>query len=136
MPSWWISKADWGDLLTLVAVADPEKPSCGGMAAFLIDPGTPGVEIVRRLPTISSYRPCEVEFRDVRADNRQVLGEVGHALVTLRKRFGVRRLEIASRSVGVAERLLDMMLSFSKGRVTFGQPLADRQMVQQWVADG
>lgn len=132
----WIGKADWGDFLILVAVTDTEKRARGGMTAFLIDRGTPGVEVVRRLPTISNYRPCEVELRDVRVGDGQVLGDVGDAFVPLQNRFGVRRLEIASRSLGATERLLDMMIAHSKERETFGRPLASRQMVQQWIADG
>lgn len=132
----WIGKADWGDFLIVVAVTDPEKRARGGMTAFLIDRGTPGVDVIRRLPTISNYRPCEVQFNDVRVGDEQVLGEIGQAFVPLQNRFGIRRLEIASRSVGAVERLLDMMIDYTTKRVTFGQPLADRQMIQQWIADG
>jgi (R)-benzylsuccinyl-CoA dehydrogenase len=132
----WIGKADWADFLIVVAVTDPEKGSRGGMTAFLVDRGTPGVVVERRLPTISNYRPCEVRFDDVELDDAQVLGEVGQAFIPLQNRFAIRRLEIAARCSGATTRLLEMLMSHAKERVTFGEPLASRQTIQNWIADG
>jgi (R)-benzylsuccinyl-CoA dehydrogenase len=132
----WIGKADWADFLIVVAVTDPEKGSRGGMTAFLVDRGTPGVVVERRLPTISNYRPCEVRFDDVELDDAQVLGEVGQAFIPLQNRFAIRRLEIAARCVGATTRLLEMLMQHAKERVTFGEPLASRQTIQNWIADG
>jgi (R)-benzylsuccinyl-CoA dehydrogenase len=132
----WIGKADWADFLIVVAVTDPEKGSRGGMTAFLVDRGTPGVVVERRLPTVSNYRPCEVRFDDVELDDAQVLGEVGQAFIPLQNRFAIRRLEIAARCAGASERLLDLLMEHAKGRVTFGEALASRQTIQNWIADG
>ncbi|HYH29013.1 MAG TPA: acyl-CoA dehydrogenase family protein [Pseudonocardia sp.] len=132
----WIGKADWADFLIVVAVTDPEKGSRGGMTAFLVDRGTPGVVVERRLPTISNYRPCEVRFDDVVLDDAQVLGEVGQAFIPLQNRFAIRRLEIAARCAGATARLLDMLIEHATTRVTFGEPLASRQTIQNWIADG
>jgi (R)-benzylsuccinyl-CoA dehydrogenase len=131
----WIGKADWADFLIVAAVTDPEKGSRGGMTSFLVDRGTPGVVVERRLPTISNYRPCEIRFEDVELGDEQVLGEVGQAFVPMQNRLSVRRLEIAARCVGATERLLDMMMEHAKQRVTFGEPLASRQTIQNWIAD-
>lgn len=132
----WIGKADWADFLIVVAVTDAEKGSRGGMTAFLVDRGTPGVVVERRLPTISNYRPCEVRLDGVELDDAQVLGEVGQAFIPLQNRFAIRRLEIAARCTGATGRLLEMLMDHAKERVTFGQPLASRQTVQNWIADG
>ncbi|MBF8185004.1 acyl-CoA dehydrogenase family protein [Nonomuraea sp. K274] len=131
----WIGKADWADFLIVVAVTDREKGSRGGMTAFLVDRGTPGVVVERRLPTISNYRPCEIRFDDVELGDEQVLGDVGDAFVPMQNRLSVRRLEIAARCVGATERLLGMMMAYAKERVTFGEPLAARQTIQNWIAD-
>ncbi|MGH3660594.1 MAG: acyl-CoA dehydrogenase family protein [Micromonosporaceae bacterium] len=132
----WIGKADWADFLIVVAVTDPERRARGGMTAFLVDRGAPGVVIERRLPTISNYRVCELRFVDVRLPDSQVLGDVGNAFIPLQNRFSIRRLEIAARCVGVVERLLDMLMRHATERVTFGEPLASRQTIQNWLADG
>ncbi|MBV9905607.1 MAG: acyl-CoA dehydrogenase, partial [Alphaproteobacteria bacterium] len=46
-----------------------------------------------------------------------------------------RRLEMAAWSIGMAQRALDMICAFAPTRVTFGQPLSERQAIQWWVAD-
>jgi acyl-CoA dehydrogenase len=50
-------------------------------------------------------------------------------------RLGTRRLEMAAWSIGMAQRALDMICEFAPQRVTFGQPLSERQAIQWWVAD-
>ncbi|WP_459904111.1 acyl-CoA dehydrogenase family protein, partial [Desulfosarcina cetonica] len=50
-------------------------------------------------------------------------------------RFGVRRIELASRCTGMAERIIQMMIDQANTRVTFGKLLADRQTIQNWIAD-
>src|SRR5690606_8271024 len=50
-------------------------------------------------------------------------------------RLSTRRLQMASWSIGMAERALEMMLEYAPQRVTFGAPLSERQTVQNWIAD-
>jgi (R)-benzylsuccinyl-CoA dehydrogenase len=64
-----------------------------------------------------------------------VLGTVGQRFVPLQNRFSIRRLELAAKSVGASERLLKKLLDQVKNRVTFGEPLASRQTIQNWIAD-
>ena len=64
-----------------------------------------------------------------------VLGEVGKAFIPLQNRFGVRRIEVACRCTGMAERLIQMMIDHANNRTTFGELLANRQTVQNWIAD-
>jgi len=131
----WIGSADWADFLIVVAVSDQTKRARGGMTAFLVDRGTPGVVVERRLLTISYQRPCELRLDGVRLGDEQVLGEVGGAFVPLQNRLSLRRVEMAARCVGAADRLLQMMIARAKERHTFGAPLADRQLIQEWIAD-
>ena len=131
----WIGSADWADFLIVVAVTDEAKGTRGGLTAFLVDRDTPGVVIERRLLTISYQRPCELRLEGVRLGDAQVLGQVGAAFVPLQNRLSLRRLEMAARCVGAADRLLEMMISRARERHTFGAPLADRQIIQEWIAD-
>jgi (R)-benzylsuccinyl-CoA dehydrogenase len=109
------------------------------MTAFLVDRDTPGVVVERRLPTMchpgNGTRPCELRFDDVVLNDAQVLGTVGHGFVPLQNRFSIRRLEVAAKSVGASARLLQMLLDQARKRVTFGEPLASRQTIQNWIAD-
>jgi alkylation response protein AidB-like acyl-CoA dehydrogenase len=118
-----------------MAVTDPAKGKRGGITAFLVDKGTPGLEITRGIPTIGELHPYEVHYDNVVLDDSQVLGEVGQGFAPLQNRLGVRRMELAVRSIGMAERALEMMVSYANQRRTFGELLADRQAVQWWIAN-
>ena len=131
----WISNARRADFMIVVALTDPEKKSRGGMTAFLVDRETPGLTIPTSYPMIGEYHPYQVFFDNVELDDSHVLGEVGNAFVPITNRLGVRRLDIASRCIGLATRCLEMMIEQANTRHTFGSPLADRQAIQWWIAD-
>lgn len=131
----WISNARRADFMIVLAVSDPGKGAHGGMTAFLVDKGTPGVSIPSSYPMIGEYHPYAVFFDNVELDDSHVLGDVGQAFKPLQKRLGVRRLDIASRCIGLATRCINMMIEQANSRSTFGALLADRQTVQNWIAD-
>lgn len=131
----WISNARRSDFMIVVAVTDAEKKARGGMTAFLVDKGTPGMTIPTGYPMIGEYHPYQVFFDNVELSDEQVLGEVGNAFVPITNRLGVRRLDIASRCIGLATRCLEMMIEQANSRKTFGTLLADRQAIQFWIAD-
>ncbi|MBX3628274.1 MAG: acyl-CoA dehydrogenase family protein [Rhizobacter sp.] len=132
----FISHARAADFLIVVAVTDPAKGKNGGMTSFLVDKGTPGLTIPSVFPTIAGeYHPYSVHLQDVEVGDEHVLGEVGNAFAPLQKRLGVRRMEIAARCLGLAERCIRMMIEQANQRSTFGKLLAERQAVQWWIAD-
>jgi len=131
----WISGARRADFMIVIAVTDPAKRTRGGMTAFLVDRDTPGISIPQSFPMIGEYHPYAVNFDNVELTDEQVLGEVGNAFVPLQNRLGIRRAEIAARSMGLASRCIDLMIEQAKSRSTFGAPLADRQTIQWWISD-
>lgn len=131
----WISGARRADFMIVMAVTDATAEKRSKFTAFLVDKSTPGVTIPTSFPMIGEYHPYEVVFDNVELDDSQVLGEVGAGFAPLSKRLGVRRLEIASRCLGLATRCLNMMIEQANTRQTFGSPLADKQAIQWWIAD-
>ena len=131
----WINRADWSSFMIVLAKTDKELGSRGGITAFIVDRQTPGVTIQRRIATMMVERPCEVTYDEVELTDENVLGTVGWAFPELQNRFSVRRLEIAMRSLGASERLLQLLVDQANMRLTFGEPLAARQAIQWWVAD-
>jgi len=131
----WISRAHVADFIIVMAVTDKEKRARGGITAFLVDKGTPGLILQRQIPVIGGHAPWEIVFEDMTLPESQVLGPVGQGFAPMQLRLTVRRLEIGSWCVGTAQRCLDMMVEYAKQRVTFGQRLADRQAVQWFIAD-
>ena len=131
----WISRAAEADFTILMAVTDKSKGARGGISAFLIDKGTPGFNILRRIPMIGGHFTYEIALEDCRVPASKLLGQEGHGFAPMQIRLSTRRLEMSCACIGMAQRALDMMCEYAPQRVTFGAPLAERQTVQWWVAD-
>ncbi|WP_312161166.1 acyl-CoA dehydrogenase family protein [Phenylobacterium sp.] len=131
----WISRAAEADFTILMAVTDREKGARGGMSAFLVDKGTPGFNVLRRIPMIGGQATYEVALEDCRVEGWKLLGEEGNGFAPMQLRLGTRRIEMASWSIGMAQRALDMICEYAPQRKTFGLPLSERQAIQWWVAD-
>jgi acyl-CoA dehydrogenase len=131
----WISRAAHADFTILMAVTDREKRARGGISAFLVDKGTKGFNVLRRIPMIGGAATYEVALEDCRVEGWKLLGQEGAGFAPMQIRLGTRRIEMASWSIGMAQRALDMILEYAPQRSTFGQRLSDRQAIQWWVAD-
>ena len=131
----WTSRAEEADFTILMAVSDKEKGARGGISAFLVDKGSPGFNVLRRIPMIGGAATYEVALDDCRVEGWKLLGKEGGGFAPMQVRLGTRRLQMAAWSIGMAQRALDMICEFAPQRVTFGQPLSERQAVQWWVAE-
>jgi len=130
----WISKAAEADFTILMAVTDRSKGR-HGISAFLVDKGTPGFNVLRRIPMIGGHITYEVAIEDCLLPASKLLGKEGEGFAPMQVRLSTKRLEMSCNCIGVAQRALDMMCEYARQRVTFGSPLAERQTIQWWVAD-
>jgi acyl-CoA dehydrogenase len=131
----WISRADHADFTIVMAVTDKQKRARGGISAFLVDRDAPGFNVLRRIPMIGGAATFEIALEDCRVEGWKLLGNEGQGFAPMQLRLSTRRLEMAAWSIGMAQRALDMICAFAPTRVTFGQPLSERQAIQWWVAD-
>jgi alkylation response protein AidB-like acyl-CoA dehydrogenase len=131
----WISRAEDADFTILMALTDTEKRARGGISAFLVDKGTPGFNVLRRIPMIGGAYTYEIALEDCRVEGWKLLGQEGAGFAPMQTRLGTRRIQMAAWSVGMAQRALDMMVEYAPQRKTFGMPLSERQAIQFWVAE-
>ena len=131
----WISRAADADFTILMAVTDKEKRARGGISAFLVDKGTPGFNVLRRIPMVGGAATYEIALEDCRVEGWKLLGTEGQGFAPMQLRLGTRRIQMAAWSIGMAQRALDMICEYAPQRMTFGQPLSERQAIQWWVAD-
>ena len=131
----WTSRAAEADFTIVMAVSDKEKGARGGMSAFLVDKDTPGFNVLRRIPMIGGAFTYEVALEDCRVPAWKLLGTEGQGFAPMQLRLGTRRMEMAAWCIGISQRALEMMLEYAPQRKTFGVALADRQTVQNWIAD-
>jgi acyl-CoA dehydrogenase len=141
---WFTSNAPTADFLIVMAVTDPDAEPHRRASMFIVDRDTPGVEIVRTIGTMAE--PCEhhlnwstgdaeVRYRDVRVPHDNLIGGDGDGFLLAQKRLGPGRIHHCMRWIGMSQRALDMMCERAVSRYTFGSVLADKQMIQAYVAD-
>jgi acyl-CoA dehydrogenase len=131
----WIGKAGFSDFTILMASTDPTKGARGGITAFLVDAGTPGFNVARKIPMIAGRYTYEIAIEDLRLPKTAVLGEVGNGYGPMQLRLSTRRIQMAAWCCGKTRRALDMMREWVNQRKTFGSLLADKQAIQWWIAD-
>ena len=106
-----------------------------GVSCFLVDKGTPGLSLGQSFELVSPDRPWELLFDNVRVPAAQMIGEVGQGWELAREFLDMGRLIHGPKSVGRAQRALELAIAHANVRHTFGQPLAKRQAIQWMIAD-
>jgi acyl-CoA dehydrogenase len=132
----FITAAGRAHYAQVMAVTDPEKRARGGVTCFMVDLESPGVLLERQWPTMMGDAPWQIVFDNVRVPAANVIGEVGGGFSLAQKWLQEGRIKgHGAKPLGIADRSLEMMIDYSRNRVTFGRPLADRQAVQFMIAD-
>ena len=137
---WFSSGADGAAFGIVMAVTDPDAEPHRRASQILVPADTPGVEIVRPIPVMGHAGSgwsthCEVWYRDVRVPVANTLGEPGDGFRIAQKRLGPGRIHHVMRWLGQMQRAFELMCSYSLEREAFGSRLADKQTVQNWIAD-
>jgi alkylation response protein AidB-like acyl-CoA dehydrogenase len=135
----WITNARFADPLPVLVKTDPTAdPRHKGMSLLLVEAGTPGFEVSKDIGKLGYKGPesCEVVFTDCRVPVDALVGGVeGRGLQQALGGLEVGRVNIASRSVGIAQAALDAALAYAKERKAFGKPIAEHQAIQLKLAD-
>jgi len=134
----WITNARYADPLPVLVKTDPSaSPAHKGMSVLLVDADTPGYEVTRDIPKLGykGTESCEVLLDQARVPASQLLGGVeGKGMQQVLSALEWGRVNIAARSVGIAQRAYDEALGYSRERKAFGQPIADFQAIQLKIA--
>lgn len=124
-------------LLIVMGKSDPDGPTYRQQSMILVPRDTPGVEVLRDLPMFGYHDRLghgEVAFTDVRVPAANLLGGEGDGFAIAQGRLGPGRMHYAMRAIGFAERALDLLCRRALAREAFGEPLARRGVVGEWVA--
>jgi len=137
---WWTSGANDPRcrILIVMGKTDPDGPAHRQQSMVLVPIDTPGVEIVRSLPVFGrqdQHGHAWIEFTDVRVPISNRLAEEGDGFRIAQARLGPGRIHHCMRSIGAAERALQMMVERANSRVAFGGPLSDQGSIQEWIAE-
>jgi acyl-CoA dehydrogenase len=137
---WWTSGAlhPHCQILIVMGKTTPEGPPHRQQSMILVPLATAGVTLVRNL-SVFGYTDqeghAELRLEDVRVPAANLIATEGDGFLISQARLGPGRIHHCMRSVGAAERALELMCKRAAERVTFGAPLAERANVQDWIAE-
>jgi acyl-CoA dehydrogenase len=134
----YITNAPEASIFTVMARTDVSNKGAGGISAFIVERGTPGLSLGRtdRKMGQRGAHTCDVMFDNCRVPAANLIGgKEGVGFKTAMKVLDKGRLHISAVCVGAAERMLDDALRYAMERRQFGQPLAEFQLIQAMLAD-
>jgi len=138
---WFTSNGMIADFLIVMAVTDPGAAPHERASMFVVPADTPGVKRVRNIPTMAGeherfgYGHSEILYQDVRIPRENIVGRPGEGFRIAQLRLGPGRIHHCMRWLGQARRAFDLLCERALQREAFGGPLAQKQTVQNWIAD-
>jgi len=135
----WITNARYADPLPVLVKTDPDaQPAHRGMSLILVEKGTPGFEVSRDLPKLGykGTESCEVQLDNVRVPVENLVGGVeGRGFQQVMSGLEIGRINIAARSVGIAQEAYNQALAYANARQAFGRKISGFQAIQLKLAE-
>ncbi|MHB1262375.1 MAG: acyl-CoA dehydrogenase family protein [Thermoplasmatota archaeon] len=133
----WCSNGNFADVLVVFAVTDAILGAHGGVTAFIVEKGTPGMTVgtIEDKLGIRQSNTAEIIFDNCRVPKENVLGNVGEGFIVALTVLDGGRVGLASATLGATKRLLEDMVARANMRERFGKTIGKNQSVQWMLAD-
>ncbi|MGH3366016.1 MAG: acyl-CoA dehydrogenase family protein [Nocardioidaceae bacterium] len=139
---WWITGAlnPNARIFIVMGKTDPDADRHRQQSMILVPRDTPGLTI-RRGMEVFGYDDsdhgghAELELTDVRVPASNLIGSEGEGFAIAQARLGPGRIHHCMRSIGIAERAVELMCRRADDRVAFGKPIAEQGVVRDWIAE-
>lgn len=121
----------------VVTAARTGGPGAAGVSLIVVDKGTPGFEVSRKLDKMGwrSSDTAELSYTDVRVPVANLVGAENSGFLQIAAAFVSERVGLAAQAYASAQRCLDLTVEWCRNRETFGRPLISRQSVQNTLAE-
>ncbi|MEQ8675611.1 MAG: acyl-CoA dehydrogenase family protein [Aggregatilineales bacterium] len=135
---WYTSNGEVADFLIIMAQTDPDVHPYKGCTLFLAPINTPGINIIRDVPTIGTHDfggHVEIKYENVRVPHSAILSAEGEGFALTQHRLSPARLTHCMRWTGIAQRALEIATEYATTRHAFGDTLSGHQSIQWMLAD-
>jgi acyl-CoA dehydrogenase len=131
----YITSAVRGDFV--VTAVRTGGPGAGGVSLLVIEKGTPGFDVSRKLEKMGwrSSDTAELSFTDARVPAENLVGAENSGFLQIAQAFVSERVGLAVQAYASAQRCLDITVQWCRDRETFGKPLIARQAVQNTLTE-
>jgi acyl-CoA dehydrogenase len=125
-------------VLIVMGKTDPTAAPHRQQSMMVVPIDAPGITVRRNLP-VFGYQDreghAEIDFDDVRVPAKDVLKGEGEGFAISQARLGPGRIHHCMRTIGMAERALELMCKRAESRVTFGKPISENANIRDWIAE-
>ena len=138
---WFTSSADGADFCILMVVTDPNAAPHKRASMIIAPTNSLGYKLVRNISVMGDigsgyFSHAEIELKDCRLPEKNILGEIGSGFRLAQQRLGPGRIHHCMRWLGICQRALDEMINYVKTRkISSKQYLSDMQSIQNWIAE-
>ncbi|WP_433314895.1 acyl-CoA dehydrogenase family protein [Micromonospora chersina] len=131
----YITSGVRSDFVTTAVCTD--FPGSGSLSLLVIEKGTPGFTVGRRLEKLGWHcsDTAELSFVDVRVPVANRIGPEDTGFLAIMQQFATERLSLATQAYATAQRCVELATRWCRDRSTFGRPLASRQLVRHRLAE-
>ncbi|MCX2931210.1 acyl-CoA dehydrogenase family protein [Mycobacterium sp. CVI_P3] len=128
-------RADY--VVTAVRTGGDEFPGAAGVSLLVVEKGTPGFDVTRRLDKMGwrSSDTAELSYTEARVPAANLVGIENTGFAQIAQAFVSERIGLAAQAYSSAQRCLDLTVQWCRDRETFGRPLISRQAVQNTLAE-
>jgi len=135
---WFTSGAIGAAFAIAMVVTDPDAEPHRRASQIVVPTDTPGFNLIRPVPVMGHTGGgghCEIIYKDCKVPITNILGREGDGFAISQARLGPGRIHHCMRTIGIAERALELMCKRANTRWTHGSLLADKANIQEWIAD-
>jgi alkylation response protein AidB-like acyl-CoA dehydrogenase len=133
----WITSAPYAGVFVVWAVTDREAPRGKGISCFLVEKGSPGLEVGKEEPKMGQHAAasCEVIFADCRVPAANMLGPLNGGFRIALQELAGGRIGIGSLALGIGLAAMEYSTRYSLERVQFGRKISEFQAIRWMIAD-
>ncbi len=140
---WYTTNGSVANILIVMAVTNPDVHPYQGSSMIIVPVTTPGVTILRDVASMDDPvvdygkfgNHAEILYEEVRVPAANLIGREGDGFLLAQARLGPGRIHHCMRWLGQSKRAFDMMCERAVSRYTHGSLLAEKQTIQNWIAD-